>query len=137
MSVFLFIWFLKVFLVFRVNGFQSEFKNCVDIHSLSSPKVGADLGKAKDGKGKKSDQRSKRKIHEISDLSDSDDLFDGIVLSDASAGDDGADDGDDSSVSGDDDDAKKKKKVAKLDSGHSSDVRSLFSVVDSEALSLD
>ena len=97
------------------------------------PKVNADLPKEKDVKGKKSVPRSKRKVHEISDLSDSDDLFDGIVLSEVSADDDGAD-GDDSSVSGDDDDAKKKKKTAKLDSGHSSDVRSLFSVVDSEVL---
>ena len=99
------------------------------------PKVNADLPKEKDVKGKKSVPRSKRKVHEISDLSDSDDLFDGIVLSEVSADDDGAD-GDDSSVSGDDDDAKKKKKTAKLDSGHSSDVRSLFSVVDSEVLLL-
>ena len=58
------------------------------------------------------------------------------MLSDVSADDDGAD-GDDSSVSGDDDDAKKNKKKAKLDSGHSSDVRSLFSVVDSEVLLYD
>ena len=99
------------------------------------PKVNADLPKEKDVKGKKSVPRSKRKVHEISDLSDSDDLFDGIVLSEVSADDDGAD-GDDSSVSGDDDDGKKKKKTAKLDSGHSSDVRSLFSVVDSEVLLL-